>query len=90
MSASEEIVKNSKPFKKQSQTKEVWRRLKKNKFAMLGLFILIVFILLSIFADLIADYEGVVIKQDIKNRLQPPSREHWFGTDEFGRDILPG
>lgn len=88
MSVSEEVIKNSKPYKKQSQTKEIWRRLKKNRFAMLGLIILIMFVLLSIFADFIADYKEVVIKQDIKNRLQPPSSEHWFGTDEFGRDIF--
>ena len=42
----------------------------------------------AIAAPWIADYETVVIKMHIANRLQPPSMKHWFGTDELGRDIL--
>lgn len=44
--------------------------------------------LTAIFADVIADYDTKVIAQDIPNRLQGPSMEHWCGTDEFGRDIF--
>ena len=79
---------NYKPAKKRSQFSEVWRRLKRNKMAMLGLFILIVLALLAIFAEQVAGYETKVIAQDVSNRLQGPSAEHWFGTDEFGRDIF--
>lgn len=74
--------------KKRSQWREVWRMLVKNKMAMLGLFILIVLVLLALFADVIADYDTVVIKQNLAERLQGPSASHWLGTDEFGRDIL--
>lgn len=74
--------------KKGGQWAEVWRRLKRNKMAIAGLIILLVLILLAIFADFIADYEGVAIKQDTSIRLQGPSVEHWFGTDNFGRDIF--
>lgn len=56
--------------------------------AMLGLAILIMLVLLSIFADVIADYDEVVVKQDIPNRLKSPSKENWLGTDEYGRDIF--
>lgn len=77
-----------KKYKKKSQLGEVWRRLRKNKIAMLGLFIIIALILVAIFADVIADYDTVVIKQNIKDRLQGPSAEHIFGTDEYGRDIF--
>ena len=79
---------NYKPAKKRSQFSEVWRRLKRNKMAMLGLAILIVLALLAIFAEQVAGYETKVIAQDVSNRLQGPSAEHWFGTDEFGRDIF--
>ncbi len=75
-------------YKKNSQFAEIWRRLKKNKPAMAGLCILIVFVLLAVFADFIADYDTIVIRQNGSIRLQPPSGEHWFGTDEFGRDIF--
>lgn len=74
--------------KKRSMALEIWRRLRKNKMAMLGLTILAVLALTAIFADVIADYDTKVIAQDIKNRLQGPSMEHWCGTDEFGRDIF--
>jgi len=74
--------------KSRSQWSEAWRRLKKNKFAMAGLCVLILMILLSIFAGLIVDYEKDVIQQNLGNRLQKPSKEHIFGTDSFGRDIF--
>ena len=74
--------------KKRSQFEEVWRRLKKNKMAMLGLAIVVFLVLLAVFADFLFDYEEIVIKQNTAIRLQAPSAEHWFGTDEFGRDIL--
>lgn len=74
--------------KKRSQWVEVWRRLKKNKMALLGLGILVILILTAIFADQIANYDTVVIKQNLREKLQPPSAAHWLGTDEFGRDIF--
>ena len=74
--------------KKQSQWAEVFRMLKKNKMAMLGLIILLVLVLLALFADVIANYDTVVIKQNLAERLMPPNGKHWLGTDEFGRDIF--
>ena len=74
--------------KKRSQWREVWRMLTKNKMAMLGLFILLFLIVLALFADIIYDYDSIVIKQNLAHRLQGPSGAHWLGTDEFGRDIL--
>lgn len=74
--------------KKRSQWVEVWRRLKRNKMAVLGLVILIILVLLAVFADVIANYDNVVIKQNLAHRLQGPSAAHWLGTDEFGRDIF--
>ncbi|WP_297597147.1 nickel transporter permease [uncultured Cetobacterium sp.] len=67
---------------------ELWKNLKKNKMAIFGLGILVVIILLAVFADQIANYDQVVIKQNLKFRLKPPSAQHWLGTDEFGRDIF--
>lgn len=74
--------------KKRSQWREVWRMLIKNKMAMVGLVILIVLVLLALFADVLADYNTIVIKQSLAHRLQGPTAAHWLGTDEFGRDIL--
>lgn len=74
--------------RKRSGFAEVWRRFRKNKLAMLGLFTLCVILFFAIFANLIADYEEKAINQDTSQRLQAPSLRHWFGTDEYGRDIF--
>lgn len=74
--------------KKRSQLLEIWQRLKRNKMAMLGLAIIVALAICAIFADVMFDYDTIVIKQNIGERLQGPSSAHWFGTDEFGRDIL--
>lgn len=75
-------------YKKRSMTVEIWQRLKKNKMAMIGLAILVILIVCAIFADVIADYDTMVVAQNMSVRLQGPSPAHWFGTDEFGRDIF--
>lgn len=73
--------------KKRSQLLEVWGRLKKSKIAVAGLVILVLLILMAVFADVLVDYE-VAISQNMPQKLQGPSAEHWLGTDGFGRDIL--
>ncbi|MDR1137891.1 MAG: ABC transporter permease, partial [Synergistaceae bacterium] len=77
----------SKPFKRKSRGKEIWRRMKKNKIAMLGMAMFCVIALLTIFADVITPYKSA-ISGKIADRLQPPSSAHWFGTDNYGRDIF--
>lgn len=66
---------------------DVWRCLRRNKAAMTGLIVILIFVLLAVFAGVICDYD-MVIKQDTVNRLQAPSGEHWLGTDHLGRDIF--
>lgn len=80
----EDIVKT----KKRSQSADVWKRLKKSKAAMIGLAIIVMFVFMAAFAPLIADYDTQVIKMSISERLQAPSGDHFFGTDEYGRDIF--
>lgn len=63
-----------------------WRRLKRNKAAMLGLIMAGVFILIAIFAPVFAPYPPNEI--DLLSVLETPSRTHWLGTDYYGRDLL--
>jgi peptide/nickel transport system permease protein len=65
---------------------QLFIRLRHYPAALAGVTIVVVFILLTIFGPLLSPYGYA--KQDLSNRLQPPSAEHWFGTDQFGRDIL--
>ncbi|MCB1492881.1 MAG: ABC transporter permease [Rhodobiaceae bacterium] len=62
------------------------RRLLGNRSFLFGLIILAVFFLVAIFAPLLAPYPPN--KSSYSAILMPPSVEHWFGTDGFGRDIL--
>lgn len=64
----------------------IWLNLKGNTPAMTGLTIVIAFVLMSLAAPVLAPFDPGV--QDLGNRLSAPTAEHWFGTDELGRDIL--
>lgn len=63
-----------------------WRRLKKNKLATLGLVIIVLMIVLAVLSPLIIPYKVDAV--NLKYKLKLPSAEHWFGTDELGRDIF--
>jgi len=77
-----------KKYKKNNQAREILSLLSKNKAAMFGLIFLVLLILVSLGADLLYDYDAMVIEQNISERLQWPSLEHPFGTDDYGRDLL--
>ncbi|MBB6482670.1 ABC transporter permease [Spirochaeta isovalerica] len=74
--------------KKRSQALDVWKRLRKSNSAIAGLILIFIFLCLAVFAPLIADYENDALKMNIIERLQSPGADHWFGTDEMGRDIF--
>lgn len=61
-------------------------RLKKEKIGIICLVVVAILILVAIFAPFIAPYDQSY--QDTANILSGSSREHWLGTDEFGRDIF--
>ena len=63
-----------------------WLTFRGNKLAMLGLIVLVGLIGMAILAPWIAPQSPFA--QNLANRLQPPSSEHWLGTDALGRDIL--
>ena len=72
--------------KKEAGISIFWRRLRKNKLAVIGLFVIILLILIAAFAPLIAPYGYA--EQDLLNTFAPSSREHILGTDDLGRDEL--
>jgi len=66
--------------------KDVWRRFKGNRLAMVGLVILIVLVLTAVFAPLIAPYS--ITDRAVGHYREPPSMKHYFGTDTIGRDVF--
>ncbi len=73
--------------KKRSSLAEVWLRLRKSPVAMLSLAGIILIVLIAIFADVIVSYDSGIV-QNARAKLLAPSAEHWFGTDQFGRDFF--
>jgi peptide/nickel transport system permease protein len=64
----------------------MWRRFRRDRFALAGLTVLVVVGVLSIAAPALTRYAPDQI--DLKNRYLPPGRVHGFGTDGLGRDVL--
>jgi peptide/nickel transport system permease protein len=65
---------------------ETWYRFRKNKLAFIGFIVLVIFVVLALAASFIAPYDP--FQMNIQDRLQTPNSNYWFGTDQFGRDIL--
>lgn len=80
------VEKNSDAYRPPSPWAEGWKRLRRQKSALVGLAIIVIFILIGIFAPLIAPerFDG----KNLSRALQSPSAKHLLGTDDLGRDIL--
>lgn len=73
-------------LKKRSNVGEIWHRLRKNKLSMICLAVLVIMILGIIFAGVLSPYDYA--EQDLTQRFALPSKEHWMGCDDYGRDLL--
>jgi len=69
-----------------SQTKVFWRYFKRNRLAVGGLAIIVITFLIAGSASFVAPYDPG--KTDVSMKLQPPSLQHFLGTDQLGRDIF--
>lgn len=65
----------------------IWFRFKKNKLAILGMVVIGILLVLCLCSSLYIDYADVY-KQRMTQRFQGPGSAHWFGTDQFGRDLF--
>ena len=86
MSVDVDTSKISEAYETSSQLRDMWVRLKRNKLALFGLFLVVALILIAVFAKFIAPYDPIQIY--LKESLRPPSLAHLMGTDVLGRDIF--
>ena len=66
----------------------VWKKFKRNRMALASLFMILLFAAAAIFAGLISPYEPDAQNMAFDGIPQPPSPEHLFGTDNYGRDLF--
>ena len=71
---------------KHSQFKDISMRLLKNQSAVFGLLVIVLFVACALFPEKIAPYG--YDEQNLSAQFIAPSPEHWFGTDDYGRDIF--
>ena len=62
-----------------------WRALRANPFGIAGVIMLAIVFLAALFPELLTHYDPV--KLQLKDKFLPPSTQHWFGTDDVGRDV---
>ena len=72
-------------FQRVSGTQRVWREFRQNRFALIGAAFILFIATMGILAPLVSTHDPN--EQSLRDRLDPPSAEHWLGTDELGRDF---
>ncbi len=75
-------------YKKKSQFKTIWKRLKKNRMAMFGLVLFLAMLTIVLTADLYFSYDEDALSQHLSVRFKHPSADHPLGTDQYGRNVL--
>ncbi|GGF77909.1 oligopeptide transport system permease protein OppC [Paenibacillus albidus] len=69
-----------------SAWQDAWQRLRQNKMAMTAMIIMILIVIMAIVAPHLVPY--TYDSNDLMSTNKPPSSDHWFGTDDFGRDVF--
>lgn len=86
MAAITSLSEQPKTLREQSLFLFFWTRFRKHKMALAGGIVTLLMIIMVVFAPMVSKYDPM--SQDLLNRFQAPSTNHWMGTDDLGRDML--
>jgi peptide/nickel transport system permease protein len=80
------LISSSKQY---SPIARLWSEFRRNKLAVVGLILLVLIVLTAIFAKQLMPYDPLALDPSYAmGSPKPPTAQHWFGTDEFGRDLF--
>lgn len=65
----------------------LWQQYRKSAAGVIGIIVILLFVAVAVLAPLLTDYDPTTVSRD---RLQPPSSLHFFGTDNVGKDVFSG
>jgi peptide/nickel transport system permease protein len=65
-----------------------WGEFRRHRSGVAGLVVLVIFVLIAVFAPLLADSDGLLVTKATGAVLAPPSSSYWLGTDQSGRSVL--
>jgi peptide/nickel transport system permease protein len=81
-----EIASPSEEAERRSRSAEILLALSRSGAFLTGIVIVLFWVICAVFGEYLAPYDPLA--DDIINSLSPPSAEHWFGTDQLGRDVF--
>ena len=67
---------------------DAWRNFTRHPVSMIAMCVLIALILTAIVSGFAFDYDNDIVAINPAERMQAPNASHWFGTDDFGRDLF--
>lgn len=67
---------------------DAWRNFRRHPVSVIALCVLIALILTAIISGFVFDYNKDIVAINPSERMQAPNANHWFGTDDFGRDLF--
>ena len=67
---------------------DAWRNFTRHPVSMIAMCVLIALILTAIVSGYALDYDKDIVAINPAERMQAPNASHWFGTDDFGRDLF--
>lgn len=67
---------------------DAWRNFTRHPVSVIAMCVLIVLILTAIVSGVVFDYDKDIVAINPAERMQAPNANHWFGTDDFGRDLF--